>query len=76
MQDVPLIEQAGSASSGSDGTAQVTRTSSAPADGPHISFTRSDGSQVVLDSDDLMVYLVTLQTLLLLYVTYLEVRGR
>ncbi|MCT9095279.1 hypothetical protein [Haloarchaeobius sp. HME9146] len=75
MNDVPLIETQGSTRS-SGATATVTDSISASTPGePHISWTRSDGSTVVLGADDLMVYISLLQTLLLLYVTYREVVG-
>lgn len=75
---VPLIEQGNGV--GSSGTVEVTATDHAPAgqlaaeaSGPSITLSFSDGSTVVLDVEDLQVYLAAIQTLLLLYVTYKEV---
>lgn len=72
---VPLIEQ-GNGVGSSDGTVQATATAAAdPAgsSGPSVTLSFSDGSSIVLTAEALQVYLVTIQTLLLLYVTYKEV---
>lgn len=69
MTDYPLIEQeAGSesvtASSGSSNTSE----------GPSLKLTFSDGSEVTIGPDELLLYLVVVQTLCFLYLVYTEMK--
>lgn len=74
MNDVPLFEPHDEGRSGaSEATASATSTPEAQ-DGPSISFTFADGQTVVLDKDDLLVYLAVVQTLCFLYLVYTEVQ--
>jgi len=74
---VPTIEneQAGSVvdSSGSGQTLMADGADTSAPSGPSVTFSFSDGSNVTLDQEDIQVYMLTIQTLLLLYVTYQEV---
>ena len=66
MSDPPLIED--------DGGASVTASSDGADDGPSISFQLSSGDTVTLNSDDLLVYLSILQTILWFVLIWIEVR--
>lgn len=78
---VPLIEETAGSSVGSSGSTgqvddvvEIDPTGNGPG-GPSISISFSDGSTVVLGVEDLQLWLATIQTLLLLYVTWKEVSG-
>ncbi|WP_435348999.1 hypothetical protein [Haloarchaeobius sp. HRN-SO-5] len=59
---VPLIEGESGASNTSSGTATDS--------GPSLSVQTGGGVEVVLDSEDLLVLLALVQTLMMAYVTY------
>jgi hypothetical protein len=72
MKDVPLIEPDDGGASGASEAASSTTSSETAADGPSVSITFSEGHTVVLDKDDLLVYLAVVQTLCFLYLVYAE----
>ncbi|WP_435358446.1 hypothetical protein [Haloarchaeobius sp. DFWS5] len=67
----PLIEGE-SGSAGGVSTSYVSSSSTTTESGPSIAFQTADGTAVELDSEDLIVLLMALQTLMLAYVTYKE----
>lgn len=74
----PLIETEGGSAVDSGGSAQVFPTDggggSQAADGPSITISFGDGSTTTIDAEDLQLYIAAIQTVLLLYVTYREVK--
>lgn len=67
----PLIEtEQGSEHGASDSSTDVA--GAVAGGGPTIVLRFSDGSEVTLEGDDLLVMLAAIQTLLLLYVTWKE----
>jgi len=72
---VPLIEDTG-LSSGSTGQQQVSSSSGTqPDEGPSLTLQTGGGQEIVLDSEDLLLYLSILQTVLILVVTIQEIRS-
>lgn len=76
MTDTPLIEPKHEGESGASDGASTTSNTETARTGPSVSFTFADGNTVVLDKDDLLVYLAFVQTLCFLFLVHTEVTDR